>query len=173
MRFSSVSKTRLARVARNGGLSCVHAATVGRTTIRQPLQQARLAPVIKVGPDPRIHGDAGRVPGDGADPLLNELLFCRVDALGSMERDRRNRGSAMTPARPSPRCSHHVRMRRTRCGSGGEDAERRRVSPAQPPCEPALPMRRSPHGATAIRGAFAAAARRARHRSLPEMRRSA
>jgi len=79
----------------------------------------------------------------------------------------------MTPTRPSPRCSHHVKMRRPKCGSGGKDAERRCVSPAQPPCEPALPMRRSPHGATAIRRAVAAAARRARHRSIPEMRRSA
>src|SRR6266540_7504356 len=34
-------------------------------------------------------------------------------------------------------------------------------------------MRRSPRGGTAIRGALAAAARRARDRTLPEMRRSA
>ena len=41
-----------------------------------------------------------------------------------------NRGSAMTPARPSPRCSHHVKMRRARCGSGGRDAKRRCLSSA-------------------------------------------
>lgn len=84
-----------------------------------------------------------------------------------------NRGSAMTPTRPSPRCSHHVKMRQAKCGSGGENVKRRRVSLAQPPREPALPMRRSPHGRTAIRGAVAAAALRARRRSFPEMRRSA
>ncbi len=80
---------------------------------------------------------------------------------------------SMTPWRASPRCSHHVTMRRTRCESGGKDPGRRRVSPAQRAREPALPMRRPPHGGTTFRGALAAAARRARHRSLSEMRRSA
>ena len=85
----------------------------------------------------------------------------------------RDRGSSITPPRPSPRCSHHVRMRRANCGSGGEDTKRRCLSSAQPPCEPALPMRCSPHGGTPIRGALAAVARRARHRALADMRRSA
>ncbi len=69
-----------------------------------------------------------------------------------------NRGSAMTPTPPSPRCSHHVNLRRARCAGGGKDAKRRRVSTPQPPCEPPLPMRRPPHGGTAIRGALAAVA---------------
>ena len=73
-----------------------------------------------------------------------------------------DRGSAMTLTRPSPRCSHHAEIRQAKCGSGRENAKRQRISPAQPSREPALPMRRSPHGRTAIRAAVAAAARRAR-----------
>ena len=36
----------------------------------------------------------------------------------------------MRPWRRSPRCSHHVRMRRAQCGGGGEGAQRRRLSSA-------------------------------------------
>jgi len=81
-----------------------------------------------------------------------------------------HRCGSMPPRRVSPRCSHHVGTRRA---SGRKDAQRRRVSPTQRAREPSLPMRRSPPGGTAIRGAPAAAAGRARHRALPQMRRCA
>lgn len=128
------------------------------------------APSVMSSAPHEVPVPTGPRPGHFLRVIFNERRPCGVDVLAPIALDRVRSGKPMTPPRPSPRCSHHVRMRRAKCGGGAQSAQGRRLSSAQPAHEPAVAVREAARGGTAGFGPAAARDRATGDRALHRVR---